>query len=176
MGKPLSKNNVRAGANPYAFLDATAGALDAIASSGEMPVYPPPIGGIVRYARSGDGVSGSSAPVVLLENQAGAVFVVGFTGPIAGPLSGRLGNPAPSWDAILADPRILADGRGKTLNLPSSGLPTGTLPGGLEWSAPDEGSEQDAPDGAVDLAGASSGMGWGWIAALLAGAWWAKNQ
>lgn len=169
MGKPLSKNNVRNGANAAAYLDTLSSVIDSIAASGEVPLFPAPIGVVVRYQRTADGQG------IIMENEAGALFVARFTGPLGGPIQGKRGAATPTFEEAVAFGNAMWGSARRTFySIPSTGLPVGTLPGGLEWSAPAEGEEQSNPDGKVDLAGANDrGISLGVIVALAAAGWFA---
>lgn len=160
MGKTLTKTNIRGGANASAYVDATENLL----SQGETS-FPAPIGVVARYQRIDGGL--------LMENQAGALFVLRFTGPVAGPITGRRGKPTPTFEEAATLGRTMWSSADRIFySIPGAGLPTGTLPGGLEWSAPPEGAETTFPDGTVDLAGANRGGISLWAIAGLLGAGW----
>lgn len=154
MGKPLTKGNIKGGANPHAFIDATIGSIEAIIAGGELPAYPPPIGVITEYAKAADGES------VVMRNQAGSIFVASFQGILRGPVTSKNkpGYPSPTFEELVASSRLLTAHNTRIgTNVPGTGIPVGTLPGGLEWTAPPEGGELENPNGTVDMAGAGRG-------------------
>jgi len=158
MGKPLSKSNVQAGANSQAFLNNLDAVLTQLRETNEPATFPAPIGTVAKSARFPD-QTGAPNYGIVIENTLGELFTASFMGVWSGPVRGIRGTATPSFDEIEAKGLGLFGGANRrNFARPSTGLPAGTLPGGIEWSAPAEGEEQSRPDGTIGLPGESSGI------------------